>query len=129
MATYRWVGRGQQFAAGMDAWSVSLEPEIGSLGGVEILGHQRRRHHEGLPGVGEALAGGAVHRKLPGRVERGQASEITDGERVFGVREPAQNHPAGIARLLGRFGRQRFLHESEPTTMPVMASAQYLWHQ
>ena len=55
------------------------------LTGVEILGKQARRHHQGRADVREALAGGAVDRELAGRVERGDARQVLDRVGVFRI--------------------------------------------
>ena len=68
------------------------------LGSVEILVDHLRRHHQCLPDVREAFAGGAVDRKLLAGIERRHAREIAEASGVFSVREPAQHDRAGISR-------------------------------
>ena len=73
---------------------------------VEVLRDQRRRHHQRVAGVGEPFARRAVDGELAGRVERVDAGQVAERVGVFGVVEPAEDHPPGVAGPPGRLGRE-----------------------
>ena len=68
------------------------------LRGVEVFGHERRRHDERLARVRKTFARATVGRKLLGRIERVDTGEVADRVGVFGVVEPAEHDAAGVAR-------------------------------
>ena len=59
------------------------------LARVEILGQERRRHHERLAGVGEPFPGCPIGGKLAGRLEVNHPGQIPHGVGVFGIAEPS----------------------------------------
>ena len=79
------------------------------LRGVEVLRHERRRHHERLARVRKSLARAAVGRKLPRRIERVVAGEVADGVGVFGGIEPAEHDAAGVARPGAGLGLEKVM--------------------
>ena len=90
--------------AGREAQPVGKEDRMAGhlLGGIEVLGDQRRRHHQRLAHVHEALARGRIDGELPGRVERLHAGQVAERVGVLGVGEPAQHHRSWVARVQPR---------------------------
>ncbi len=72
--------------------------------GLQVLVQQRGRHGQGFAGVIEAGRIGRIHRKLPGGTDV-HARQVADRVVVLGVAEPAGQHQAGIACILGRLTR------------------------
>ena len=104
-----------------EADAVGREHRMGGdlLGGVEILVDHLRRHHQRLPDVREALAGGAVDRKLLPRIERGDTGEIAEAGRVLGVRKPAKHDRARIAGC-PRCDREQLATQRAPHGRPLV---------
>lgn len=73
------------------------------LSGVEVLGEERGGHDEGVSGIGEAFAGGAIDGELAGGIEI-DTGEIADGVGVFGVAESAEDDGTGISCIGVGFG-------------------------
>ena len=80
------------------------------LGRIEIFGQQRRRHHEGRPGIGESFARRTIHRKLLRRIQRSHAGQVSDGVGVFHVGQAPQHHRSRITRIRQGDPVQRTLH-------------------
>ena len=101
--------------AGRERDSVGQQHRVGRdvLRGIEILRHERRRHHKGVADVHEAFAGSGVGRKLLRRVERPHAGQIADGVGIFGVGETAEHDRAGVAGAGLSGGGQRCLDPLE----------------
>ena len=64
---------------------------------VEILRHERWRHHKRVADVHEAFARGGIDRKLLRRIERLHAGQITNRVSVLRVVQPSQNDRSRIA--------------------------------
>ena len=79
------------------------------MAGIEVLSQEGWRHHQRVAGVGEALAPGALGRKLASRVKV-DACQIADRIRVLGVVEPPQNDRSGISRSGQRLSEQIPFH-------------------
>ena len=89
------------------------------LRGVEIFGHERRRHDERLARIRETFARAAVGRKLVGGIERVDAGEVADRVGVFGVVEPAKHDAAGVARSGAGLGLEEVV-EPLPDLGPLL---------
>ena len=89
------------------------------LRGVEVFGHERRRHDERLARVRKAFARAAVGWKLFRGIERVDAGEIADRVGVFGVVEPAEHDAAGIARSGAGLGLEEVV-EPLPDLGPLL---------
>ena len=80
------------------------------LGGIEIFSQQRRRHHQGRPGIGEPFARRPIHRKFLRRIQRGHAGQVPDGVSVFHVGQAPQHHRSWITCIRQGDPVQRALH-------------------
>ena len=80
------------------------------LGRIEILGEQRRRHHQRRARIREAFAGGTISGKLARGIERFHAREIAHRVSVFHIGKPPQHDRPRIARVRQRDFIQHRLH-------------------
>ena len=72
---------------------------------IEVFSQQRWRHGHGVAGIGEALSGSVIGRKLAHRVEWNPC-QIANSVGVFGIVEAPQNHLPGVASRSARHGIQ-----------------------
>ena len=99
------------------------------LRGVEILGHQCRRHHERLSRVRKSFACAAIGRKLPRRIERVDAGEIVDAVGVFGVVEPTEYDATGVARQGAGLGLEEVMEPLPDLGTLFVARLGGLWRR
>ena len=91
--------------------------------GVEVFREQGRRHHQGVAGVGKSFTGGAIGRKLAGRLQI-NTRQIEQSVGIFGVIEPAEEDRTRIARAGQRLGMQVV---GDPSSQPLPYLRRRLW--